>query len=207
MSARVVDWALAMLVGALAATGTLTLFAGTRHDAWVFDVHDAVSLALAVVLVLKLRRVWPRVSTAERWDGRTFAGVLGTLFAILALLSGVLWSSGATPHPAGFSLLAWHEALGAVLVLAVAAHMVLRAKPLRGRDLARRRQFFAAGAIAGGSFLAWQAQRPLETLFALRGARRRFTGSYEADSFAGNAFPSTSWVADNPAPVSLASYR
>ncbi len=207
MSARVVDWALALLVGTLVATGALTLFAGARHDAWVFDLHDALSIALAVVLAFKLRRVWPRVRAAQRWDRRTIAGVLGSLFAITALTSGFLWSTGFTATAAGFSLLAWHEALGVVLLSAVAVHMVLRAKPLRGRDLEHRRQFFAAGAIAAGSFVAWRWQRPLEALFALRGAKRRFTGSYEAGSFAGNAFPSTSWVADHPRAIDRASYR
>ena len=43
--------------------------------------------------------------------------------------------------------------------------------------------------------------------FGLRGARRRFTGSYEAGSFAGNAFPSTSWVADRPRPLSEHAFR
>ena len=33
------------------------------------------------------------------------------------------------------------------------------------------------------------------------GARRRFTGSYDAGSFTGNAFPATSWVADRPRPL------
>src|SRR5690242_17309155 len=128
MSARVVDWALALLVGALATTGALTLFAGARHDAWVFDLHDALSAAIAVALVLKLRRVWPRVMVTARWDRRTIAGVLGSLSAVAALVSGLFWSTGVTPDPAGFSLLAWHEALGAVLLVVIAVHMLLRAK-------------------------------------------------------------------------------
>lgn len=44
-------------------------------------------------------------------------------------------------------------------------------------------------------------------VFGLPGADRRFTGSYEADSFAGNAFPTTSWVADDPRPLDPGSYR
>ena len=35
-------------------------------------------------------------------------------------------------------------------------------------------------------------------LLELRGATRRFTGSYERSSFTGNDFPTTSWVADRP---------
>jgi DMSO/TMAO reductase YedYZ molybdopterin-dependent catalytic subunit len=73
--------------------------------------------------------------------------------------------------------------------------------------VAQRRQFLATAGIAAGSFVAWRAQRPMLALFGLRGASRRFTGSYEAGSFAGNAFPTTSWVADSPRPIDLASYR
>ena len=42
---------------------------------------------------------------------------------------------------------------------------------------------------------------------AARDCRRPANGSYEAGSFAGNAFPSTSWVADNPVVIDPASYR
>src|ERR687897_610424 len=62
-------------------------------------------------------------------------------------------------------------------------------------------------AVAAGSYLVWELQRPVSALFGLRGARRRFTGSYESGSFAGNAFPSTSWVADSPRPLPDDSYR
>ena len=61
--------------------------------------------------------------------------------------------------------------------------------------------------MAAGAYAAWWAQRPLSAFFGLRGARRRFTGSYEAASFEGNAFPTTSWVADRPRPLDPASYR
>ena len=207
MSARAVDWALALLVGALVATGVLMLFAGAPHNAWVYDAHDALGLAIAVMLAVKLHRVWPRVSNPARRDSRTPVAVTATGIAVAGLGSGILWAAGVTPSPAGYSLLSWHDALGAILVVLVVAHIILRAKPLRVRDLAQRRQVLALGGVALGSLIAWRTQRPLERLFELRGAGRRFTGSYEADSFAGNAFPSTSWVADNPAPTDPDAYR
>jgi DMSO/TMAO reductase YedYZ molybdopterin-dependent catalytic subunit len=207
VTARVTDWGLAALVATLIATGALTLFAGSSSDAWVYDAHDALGVAIVLLLVVKLRRVWPRLAPARR-DRHTFVSVVGLVLAVGALASGFLWSDGVTPAPAGYSLLSWHDALGAVLIVAVAVHMVLRARRLHARDLAHRRQFLALGGVAVGSFLAWRAQRPLQTLFGLRAAaHRRFTGSFEADSFAGNAFPTTSWVADHPRVIDLASYR
>ncbi len=207
MAARVTDWGLAALVALLIATGALTLFAGSPRDGWVFAAHDALGIAIAALLVVKLRRVWSRLACAARSDRRALAGVLAIALAVAALGSGVLWASGVTPSPAGYSLLSWHEAFGAVLALAVVTHMVLRAKPLRRKDIADRRQFLTATGIAAGSFVAWRTQTPLETLLGLPGAERRFTGSYEAGSFAGNAFPTTSWVADHPRPIDLDSYR
>jgi DMSO/TMAO reductase YedYZ molybdopterin-dependent catalytic subunit len=133
--------------------------------------------------------------------------VFATAIVLGAIGSGCLWANGVTPSIAGYDLLAWHDVLGVVLVAAVAAHMVARAKPLRGRDVRDRRQFLAGAGIAAGSVIAWRVQRPLQAWFALRGAQRRFTGSYEAASFAGNAFPTTSWVADDPRPIPLDGYR
>jgi DMSO/TMAO reductase YedYZ molybdopterin-dependent catalytic subunit len=207
VTARVTDWGLAALVVALVASGVLTLFAGSPGDTWVFAAHDGLGVAIALLLVVKFRRVWPRVARAARWDRRTIVGVLGATVSLAALGTGWLWADGVTPAVAGYSLLSWHDLFGALLVLAVVVHVILRAKPLRGRDLAHRRQFLAAAGIAAGSFVAWRAQRPVQALFGLRGAKRRFTGSYEAGSFTGNAFPTTSWVADHPRAIALDSYR
>ncbi|TML99931.1 MAG: molybdopterin-binding oxidoreductase [Actinobacteria bacterium] len=207
MAARVTDWGLAVLIAALVASGGLTLFAGSTGDTWVFAAHDVLGIGILLLLGVKLRRVGARVFAPARWDRRTIYGVVGTALAVAALVSGLLWANGVTPDVAGYSLLSVHDALGVALLLGVAAHMVARAKPLRRRDLAHRRQFLAMGAMTGVSLVAWRTQRPLQVLLGLPGAKRRFTGSYEAASFGGNAFPTTSWVADSPRPVDLAAYR
>ncbi|MBV9417185.1 MAG: molybdopterin-dependent oxidoreductase [Solirubrobacterales bacterium] len=206
MTARVTDWGLAGLLMALLVTGALTLFAGSPGAAWIIAVHDACGMAIALLVIVKLRRVWPRLVRAREAHRR--AAGIGAAVAVLAcFVAGFLWSVGAAVAPAGYSLLSWHDGLGAILAIAVAVHMAVRAKRLRRRDLAGRRQFLAATGLAACAVLAWRVQRPVETLLALKGARRRFTGSYEAGSFAGNAFPSTSWVADNPAVIDPTSYR
>ena len=198
MSPRGTDWSLALLVALLVATGLLTAFAGSPGSAWVFALHGALGAAIAIVLVWKSRRVWSRVVDPARWDGSTGFGLLAGALVGAALVSGFVWSAGGDLHVAGFGLLNWHWALGAVLGLIVLVHTLLRAKRPRVRDLASRRQLFATAGVAVGAVAFWQLQRPVAGLFGLRGAKRRFTGSYEADSFAGNAFPSTSWVADHP---------
>ncbi len=201
MTARGTDWSLALCVGLLLASGFGTWFAGDESDAWVFAAHGIVGGALAVLLAWKLRRVWPRLVRPERWDRRTIAGALALLVVVATLASGWLWASAGALYAAGFSLLAWHTALGGLLGLVVIVHLVARAKRPRRSDLASRRQLLEGAAIAGAGFLAWRLQAPLNSLLGLPGERRRFTGSYEAASFSGNAFPTTSWVADDPAPL------
>ncbi len=207
MTARGTDWGLAALVAALLVTGVLTLFAGSPGTAWIVAVHDACGIAIALLVLVKLRRVWPRLVRAAPSIERRAAGIAAAALVASCLVAGFLWSEGAAVAPAGYTLLSWHDALGAILAISVAIHMVVRAKRLRRRDLAGRRQFLTTTGLAACAVLLWRAQRPVEMLIGLGGARRRFTGSYEAGSFAGNAFPSTSWVADNPAAIDPTAYR
>jgi cytochrome b561 len=195
---RGTDWSLALLVALLVVTGVLTAFAGSPGTAWVVVAHGAFGAAIAVVLVWKGRRVWARVVDPGRWDGATGFGLMAMLLVAGVLASGFVWSAGGDLHVGGFGLLNWHWALGAVLGLVVLVHALLRAKRPRGRDLAGRRQLLASAGVAVGAVAFWQLQRPVAGLLGLRGAHRRFTGSYEAASFQGNAFPTTSWVADHP---------
>ena len=207
MTARVTDWGLAALIAVLLVTGVLTLFAASLGAAWIIAAHDACGIAVAFLVVVKLRRVWPRLARGARNVDRRAAGIGAVVTFAACFAAGILWSDGVTVAAGGYSLLSWHDALGAILAIAVATHMALRAKRLRRRDLAGRRQFLTATGFAAAALLAWRAQRPFEALLSLKGARRRFTGSYEAESFAGNAFPSTSWVADDPSPIDPAAYR
>ena len=199
MTPRGTDWGLAFLVGLLFLTGVMSLFAGREGDAWVFAVHGAGGFGLGAFVGWKLRRVWRRIVPA--------AGAAAASVVLLTLLSGWAWSSGLDLSLAGYNLLAWHFALGTVLTVVVVVHALARAKPIRRADLASRRQFLALGAVAAGAYAAWWAQRPISTFFGLRGARRRFTGSYEVASFEGNAFPTTSWVADRPQALDSSDYR
>jgi DMSO/TMAO reductase YedYZ molybdopterin-dependent catalytic subunit len=202
-----VDWSLAVLVAALAATGVLTAFSGSPGDAWVFAVHDVLGLALAAVLVWKVRRVAGRIADRSRWDRATARGLAALGLVAVTLATGIGWSLGGSLSVAGYNGLNWHWALGAALAGTVLLHALARAKPLRVRDVAGRRQFLRAAAVGAGAVAAWRLQRPASTLVGLRGAHRRFTGSYETGSFAGNAFPATSWVADRPRALDPAAYR
>src|SRR4051794_19130619 len=207
MTPRGTDWGLALVVTLLFATGMASLFAAAPGDEWVFVAHDVLAFALAGLLVVKLRRVWARLVHPSEWDRQVKAGVLATIFVAAALGSGWVWSGGGRVSVAGFTLLSWHLVLGWTLVAAVAVHAYVRRRRLRTQDLASRRQFLVTAGGVAGAFVVWRLQRPVAGFMGLKSARRRFTGSYEAASYEGNAFPTTSWVADAPREVDPAAYR
>lgn len=210
MRPRVVDWGLAFCVWTLFATGVLSLYTGRGSEAWIFVAHGVLGFVLAALLVWKLRRVWPRVASPSQWDGRTGYAFASLFVVALALVSGWVWSSGGELIVGGYNLMGWHMVVGTLLVVVVLLHAVLRRKPLRRRDVTvgGRRQFLVAGGVAVGAFAVWQAQKPFNALVGWRGAKRRFTGSYERGSFAGNdGFPPTSWVADRPREIDGAAYE
>jgi DMSO/TMAO reductase YedYZ molybdopterin-dependent catalytic subunit len=198
---RGTDWGLALLVALGLSSGLATWFAGSPGGAWVFAAHALAGFALALLLVFKLRRVVPRIGARARRDPRTLRGLLALGLVLTVLVSGAVWSSAGRVLVAGYTVLFWHAAFGAVLAVVVLAHARVRAKPARRRDLIDRRQLLTAAALGAASLAAWQVQRPVQRALGLPGARRRFTGSYEAGSFRGNAFPVTSWVADRPRPI------
>lgn len=198
---RLTDWTLALALSLAAATGIISLISGEVWQWFVFAAHGMAGYWLLIVLWEKVRRVWPRLWSPRRWEFRTIFGAAGLLVVLLAIGSGIAWALGGDLRLVGFNLLNWHIVLGTVLVGVISLHMFARAKPLRVRDVVGRRQALASGARLVAGVALWPIQQTIEPLLRLPGARRRFTGSREASSFAGNLFPTSSWVADNPAPI------
>src|SRR5205823_1781653 len=116
------------------------------------------------------------------------------LAALLAFTTGVV--SLVSGLPQDWTIFMLHGIGGLGITAAIALHMFARAKWLRKRDIAGRRQalYFSALLLAGVAL--WPGQQLTQRILNLPGARRRFTGSREMASYAGNVFPTTSWVAD-----------
>jgi DMSO/TMAO reductase YedYZ molybdopterin-dependent catalytic subunit len=207
MSPRLTDWSLALTAGIALITGLISLISGHPGEWPIFALHGIAGLWLLLLLEGKLRRVWPRLTRLRLWDRRTAFGVAATLVVALALFSGIAWIFGGDISFAGFNLLNWHIVLGFALALAIIIHMLARAKPLRGRDVRGRRQALQFGALALGSVALWPVQQGINHLLNLPGSRERFTGSREVASYGGNAFPATSWVADQPHFIDPASWH
>lgn len=202
MTPRGTDWTLAALTALLVATG---LASWGWAEGWLVTAHDVAGLGLSAIVTVKLRRVWGRVARGA-WDRRTRIGVAALALVAAALASGVVWSTGRVAV-LGYTLLAWHTVLGGFLGAVVLAHLVVRAKRPRRRDVTDRRQALTLGATSAVAAAAYLAQDPVSRALGLGGHRRRFTGSYEQGSFTGNGFPVTSWVADDPDELDAASWR
>lgn len=201
MSPRLTDWSLALTVLLAFLTGLISLISGSTQTWSLFALHGVAGFWLLLLLWGKLQRVWPRLIHPRRWDRHTIYGALALLCTGGALGSGIWWIGGGSWEGAGFNLLNWHILLGFVLTITVLLHLIVRAKRLRLRDMSGRRRALHFGALLLGSVALWPLQQAGERALKLPGAKERFTGSRESNSYEGNIFPTSSWVADQPHPL------
>jgi len=205
-SPRAVDWGLFVAVGTLLTTGVATLFTGTPGTAWVIDLHAVSGVALVALVAVKLWRVRHRVAP-ERLTGRRLLSLALAADATCALATGVWWVFGGSLDLGPWGLFHLHTWLGLLAVPLLGAHLLYRFhSPATALVRARRDALRYAGLVTAGA-LVWRLQGPVNEAFDTAGADRRFTGSREDGTGAGNRFPVTSWVADDPDPVDAADWR
>jgi DMSO/TMAO reductase YedYZ molybdopterin-dependent catalytic subunit len=199
--ARFTNLALLTLVAIEFATGVGGFATGSPRGAWVTWVHAAAGFGLLLLLPAKLTIAWrsirrrpagvwltlPIVATA------VFAGTLATGFAWVTI--GL--PESALPGVGRVSGLTLHVVLAFALALPLLAHTALRWPHTRLRDLRSRRAALRWAGLSLSAVAAWQAVAVAGRAARLPGADRRFTGSREEGSFAGNAHPVTNWFGDS----------
>jgi DMSO/TMAO reductase YedYZ molybdopterin-dependent catalytic subunit len=198
VSARAVNVAILVLLVLELATGLGSFLVGDPGGRWLFWLHRAGGLALVVLLVWKAgiaarsyRRRGLRVSTG-------LSTAFGALF-LGSLATGMLWATVGLPWVpvpvlGSWTVLSIHVALSLLLIPLFVAHLSLRwPRPSREDLVGRRAALRMLGLLAAG-FVFWRAQELLSTLAP--GSPRRFTGSREEGSFAGNLHPVTNWLSD-----------
>src|SRR6266516_3916423 len=207
MSPRLTDWSIALATVIAFMTGVVSLITGHPHEWLIFVLHAIGGFWLLLLMWGKLRRVWQRLVHLRRWDRRTLFGLLALLLVMLALGSGIWWVTGGDLYFIGFNLLNWHILLGFVVTAAIVFHMFVRAKRLRKRDIVGRRRVIQFSALLIGGVALWPGEQFTERILNLPGTKQRFTGSREVGSYSGNAFPTSSWVADHPSPIDVQTWR
>jgi len=202
---RVVDASLLVAVVVILATGVASLVSGRPTGAWVFDLHAVAGLSAVVLLVWKLRRVRHRLAPDRLTPTRIASALLGAV-TLAALGTGVWWVFGGALDLGPWGLLNLHVGLGLVAPVLLVVHLRSRFRLPRRETVDGRRTTLQYAAVLGAGALAWRAQSSVNALLETAGADRRFTGSRERGSDDGNAFPVTSWVADDPDPVDRAAW-
>lgn len=204
---RLVDWSIFAAVLLAAGSGTLS-FLGVR-PAWVpvFWFHRAVGLALIVLLAFKLVRVRHRLTNPDQWQASTPLSVLTALVAFVTIGTGVLWVFGYVPELPSIQFLTVHVFFGLLLVVLMVAHQRTRFRPPRRVDFDRRRTTMQYSVLLVAGAFTYRLQEAVNAVLETPGDERRLTGSRRQEGSGNGSFPATSWVADDPDPVSLEEYR
>lgn len=212
MTSASLDRLLALLVVAMAATGLLTLRAGSPDTGWVYVAHGLLAGALGAAVTLKLRASLGRAVAGRRWR-RLALGLLVTGAVAAALSGGWLWvASGDLLSIGSWTVLTLHAWVGLALVPLVLLHLLPRrwrllrpgASAVRraGPRLLSRRSFLAGTGLAVAGLGAFGLTRAVELV---RGGERRFTGSRWLPR--GGVPPATTFFGEPAPPLDPVAWR
>jgi hypothetical protein len=198
-------WANAILlalIGVESVTGLLGLVTGNPDLAIYIQLHRIAGYGILALLGWKSANVVfslrGRRNPAPRIASLTLAG---TLIVVLGL--GYAWSWIGPFGFAWFSGVSWHIYFGVLLAPLVIWHANHLTRRFSIRQWSELRTFLRLAGLGVVGFAAWQVSEQATRLAGFSGANRRFTGSYEAVSYSGNAFPRVSWLNDNPASIEV----
>jgi hypothetical protein len=189
MTSAALDRLLAVLVLAMAATGLLTLRAGTPEAGWLFTIHGVLAGSLLATVLFKIHRSVPRAARGRHW-GRLVLGLLVASLASASMIAGYAWVAGGAilsmglPAMGSVTVLTIHVWIGLVLLPILVLHVLPRRwhllRPGRrtadaaiSRLVSRRSMITALGLLVVSTATFAGA----ELLDRWRGGERRFTGS------------------------------
>jgi DMSO/TMAO reductase YedYZ molybdopterin-dependent catalytic subunit len=198
MLLRFTNTALLALVVVLTLTGLWGI--AFTLQGWLFEIHRAAGWAVIALIpwktVISVRSL--RRGLDLRFDRSWMVG-LSLLLAALTL--GVLWLGLAWTWRIGPELLSlgsyqdtlisWHWMLALVLLVPLAVHVWRRWPRPKPTDFASRRGALKLLGLVGAGAAGWLVAQRISEARAAPASPRRFTGSAEQASFAGNAFPIT----------------
>ena len=196
---------LALAVGSLA-TGYFALVAAEPEQAWHVSAHRMAGFAVVAVLIWKLPNVLrPLRRRFGAWTAQDWLAIAALTLLLIDILLGVAWAHAGKFSYMGASGMTWHSVLALLIAPLVLLHVARYRRLLRPRYWAERRSALRlVGLALAGAFL-WQAGVRLNRTTGLAQAKR-FTGSYAAGDFTGNAFPTTSWLNDRPEVIDAAAW-
>ena len=191
---------LLVLIAVELVSGFFGLVSGSPDEAIFILAHRISGWGIIAVLGWKLANVmrslrWPRSATPR------IASIVLAIALTATLALGFVWSFVGPISFWLFSGVSWHIYIGGALVPILVWHALYHTRGFPLRFWADRRTFLRFAGLTIVGIALWRAGEVAASIGGLSGASRRFTGSYEATSYSGNAFPLTSWLNDNPRPI------
>ena len=197
MRHRWANTSLLILVLAEVATGLFGLAAGASNRAFLNDLHAIFAFGIIAILAWKTAIAIGSLKRPAGTRPRYLSIVLtGLLLATLGL--GFWWSNGIFVSISGTSLLNIHIWLGLASAPIILYHSWAYTRRFRiGFSADRRAALRLMTAVAAGAAV-WGLAEGIGSALDSPASKRRFTGSHERESFQGNAFPTASWLNDDP---------
>ena len=197
---------LAVLLAFELATGLFGLVSGASDRGFVLALHNVGAFAIVAISGWKVAIV-ARSLERRRGGAARLASLTLSALVLAAFGLGLAWSLNGFFRLAGITGLTWHMFAGVAALPIAAWHALRYTRRWRvGVDTDRRAAIKLGGAVAAGAGI-WLVYEGLLRQFDRAGASRRFTGSHEYTGTRPNAFPTTSWLNDRPAPVDIDSWK
>ena len=202
-------WANTILLALIAVelvSGFFGLVSNSPDEAAFILAHRIAGWGIIAVLLWKARNIAASLRWARRPAPRAASLALAAALA-LTLALGFAWSFVGPMSFWLFSGVSWHIYIGGALVPILIWHALYHTRGFPAKFWVDRRSFLRLAGLAIAAAALWRIGETAAAIGGLSGATRRFTGSYDAGSYSGNAFPLTSWLNDNPAPISASEWR
>jgi hypothetical protein len=167
---------------------------------FLFEIHRIAGWALIVLIPWKgaiaLRSLSRRMDWRFRRKVMLLVSILLTLATVTILLLVVMWKWQIGGYyvwigPYAYSGIGWHWGIGLGLAPLFIIHVWQRWPRPKKVDFVGRRQALKLMGFGTAALLSWGIAETLAKSIEGTGAKRRFTGSREEGSFAGNDHPVT----------------
>ncbi|MCH7786200.1 MAG: molybdopterin-dependent oxidoreductase [Chloroflexi bacterium] len=197
---------LLLLIVSELVSGFFGLVSGSADQAIFIQSHRVSGYGILLILAWKGRNIvfslrWRRAATPRA------ASILLLVTLIVTLALGFAWSFVGPFSFKWFSGISWHIYVGAMLAPILVWHSIYQTRGFPIAFWVERRSFLRLTGLTAVAIAMWQIGELGARLGGLSGADRRFTGSHEARSFSGNAFPLTSWFNDRPRPIDSSRWK
>ena len=166
----------------------------------LFEIHRIAGWALIVLIPWKgaitLRSLSRGLSRRFERSVMLLVSILLTIATVTVLILVLMWTWQVGPYyvwigPYAYSGIGWHWGIALGLAPLFIIHVWQRWPRPKKVDFAGRRQALKLMGFGTAALVTWSAAEALAKVMENGGAQRRFTGSREEGSFAGNAHPIT----------------